>query len=102
MKYFKTLLFSLACTLIVGCGSGSTTASNAFQIVGIQTLTAGQSVTVALDDTYAVPAGTTVRAPNGNVTNISGENGDFKVPRGSIITVSATASRVATNTVTGI
>jgi hypothetical protein len=102
MKYFKTLLFSLACTLIVGCGSGATTTSNAFQIVGIQTLTAGQSVTVALDDTYAVPAGTTVRAPNGNVTNISGENGDFKVPRGSIITVSATASRGATNTVTGI
>jgi hypothetical protein len=101
MKFMKTLFFAGVCASLVSCGSGD--ARNALSALGIQTLTAGQSVTIAADDTYLVPAGTTVRAPNGGtVTFISGHRDNFKVPRGSTVTVSNTPSGAADNTVTGI
>jgi hypothetical protein len=99
MKLIKEILFAAACVSLISCGSGGT--SNVLSALGIQTLTAGQSVTVAGNDSYAVPAGTTVRAPNGNITNVSGENGNFTTPNGSVITVSATAFGKSTNIVTG-
>jgi hypothetical protein len=99
MKLIQKILFSVTCASLISCGSGST--SSVLSAVGIQTLTAGQSVTIANSDSYAVPAGTTVRAPNGNITNISGQDGSFTTPNGSVITVSATASGRATNIVTG-
>jgi hypothetical protein len=97
MKFIKSVLFSITCASLIGCGSGSSTLS----ALGIQTLTADQSVTIAGDDSYAVPAGTTVRAPNGNVINISGQGGSFTTPNGSVITVPATALGKSTNIVTG-
>jgi hypothetical protein len=101
VKFIKTLFLAGACASLVSCGSGD--ASNALSALGIQTLTAGQSITIAADDTYLVPAGTTIRAPNGGtVTTISGHKDSFKVPRGSTVTVSATPSGAADNTVTGI
>jgi hypothetical protein len=99
MKSIKSILFSVACASLIGCGSND--ASNLLSAVGIQTLTAGQSVTIANNDSYAVPAGTTVRAPNGNIINISGQDGSFTTPNGSVITVSASASGRASNIVTG-
>jgi hypothetical protein len=99
MKFFKNILWSVACTSLMGCGSGGT--SSLLSAIGIQTLTAGQSVTIANNDSYAVPAGTTVRAPNGNIINISGQDGSFTTPNGSVITVSTSASGRASNIVTG-
>lgn len=99
MKFIKRILLSVTCASLIGCGSGTT--SSALSAVGIQTLTAGQSATIARDDSYAVPAGTTVRAPNGNVINISGQDGSFTTPNGSVITVPATALGRSTNIVTG-
>jgi hypothetical protein len=99
MKFIKPLLLTVACASLISCGSGST--SDVLSAVGIQTLTAGQTVTIARNDSYAVPAGTTLRAPNGNVTNISGENGNFTTPNGSVVTVSATALGKSSNIVTG-
>jgi hypothetical protein len=99
MNLVKRFLISIACTSLIGCGSNDV--GNLLSAVGIQTLTAGQSVTIANNDSYAVPAGTTVRAPNGNIINISGQDGSFTTPNGSVITVSATASGRASNLVTG-
>jgi hypothetical protein len=99
MNLIKSILTSVVCTSLVGCGSGD--ASNLLSAVGIQTLTPGQSVTISNNDSYAVPAGTTIRAPSGNITNISGQDGTFTTPNGSVITVSATATGRASNLVTG-
>jgi hypothetical protein len=99
MNLIKNFLISVMCVAFIGCGSND--ASNLLSAVGIQTLTAGQSVTIANNDSYAVPAGTTVRAPNGNIINISGQDDSYTTPNGSVITVSATASGRASNLVTG-
>jgi hypothetical protein len=99
MNFIIKILISIACASLIGCGSGD--AANLLSAVGIQTLTAGQSVTIANNDSYAVPAGTTVRAPNGNVINVSGQDGSFTTPNGSVITVSASATGRASNIVTG-
>jgi predicted RecA/RadA family phage recombinase len=99
MKFIQNILFAITCASLISCGGDGV--SGALSAVGIQTLTAGQSVTIARDDSYAVPAGTTVRAPNGNVINISGQDGTFTTPNGSVITVPATALGRSGNIVTG-
>jgi hypothetical protein len=99
MQFVKHLLLSVSCASLISCGSGGT--SSLLSAVGIQTLIAGQSVTIAGNDSYAVPAGTTIRAPNGNVTNISGQDRSFTTPNGSVISVSATAFGRSSNIVTG-
>ena len=101
MKRITSVLLAAMCLLLVSCGGDGAT-RDVLNAIGIETLAAGESVTISAGRVVLVPAGTTVRRPNtANVTVISGNDRNIEVPAGSIITVPAAPIGEAKTAITG-
>lgn len=66
---------------------------------GVTTLAPGATVTLLMGQIVSVPAGTSVRTPDGSTINISGTSNTVNVAPGSIVSVPASATGPANNTI---
>ena len=92
-------------TLAVGCAMvlaacGGSDSSSVATSTGAMSIAAGATYTMPADTTVDVPSGATVSAPNGTVVTINGNDNTVQTQVGAVVSVPATATGPANNTVT--
>ncbi|NTV11162.1 MAG: hypothetical protein HGA47_10365 [Zoogloea sp.] len=94
----------ILCALITGCGGGGGSANGSPTTAAATELTVqpGSSHTMAANSQVLVPSGTTVTSPNGNVVTINGSSNTIYTVVGSIVSVPASATGPANNTVSTV
>ncbi|WP_295500773.1 hypothetical protein [uncultured Ralstonia sp.] len=84
--------------LLSACGGGSDSGTTSAAIP--QSVAPGTSVTLAANMSVEVPAGATVRAPNGTVVTINGASDKVYTQAGAVVSVPASATGPANDVVT--